>query len=197
MASTTYSVTVTDTGDSTEVGRVAQSVRVPLDAHVIACPDGGALACSDAGATTSAIQSGHYVGIVDCPPDGGVVNVPTADGGQSSGTVTLDLSVDGAAVSGSLYFLWSIGGTIAWQAGLRGAVDCSTGDLQATWENPQWGLPTTGPDGGTTVIPTGTGTGAITAAPQGGAPGTISGAFDFVPNSGGFCRGTYTAALKP
>jgi hypothetical protein len=40
-ASTSYAVTVTDTGVTGELARAAQSVRVPLEANVIACPDGG------------------------------------------------------------------------------------------------------------------------------------------------------------
>jgi hypothetical protein len=126
-----------------------------------------------------------------------VINAPTADAGDSSGTLTLDLSVNGATVGGSLYFIWSIGGAIAWQADLAGALEWPAGDLQATWENAQWGLPSTGSDGGMTIVPTGTGTGSITAAAASGSPGTISGVFDFTPTSGGFCRGTYSAALTP
>jgi hypothetical protein len=197
-SSANYSVKVTDSGTAGEVARPAQTVQVPLTADVLTCPDAGLLvACSDGGTLGPGVLSGRYVGTVSCPPEGGVIDVPTADGGESSGTVTLDLSVNGTAVGGTLYFIWSVGAAIAWQAGLKGALDCPAGDLQATWENAQWGLPTTGPDGGMAIIPTGMGTGSITAAPVGGSLGAISGEFDFTPTSGGFCRGTYTAAFMP
>ena len=189
---------VTDTGTSGELARAPETVQVPLTANVLACPDGGLLACRDGGGAGSGVLSGRYAGTVYCPPDGGVVNLPTADGGvANSGTVTLDLSVHGTAVGGTLYFTWSVGGAIAWQAELDGALDCSKGALQATWENAQWGFPTTGADGGMTILPAGTGTGSITASPVSGSPGTISGNFDFTPSSGGFCDGTYTAILEP
>jgi hypothetical protein len=47
-ASTNYSVKVTDSGSSGEFARAAETVQVPLPAHVIACPDGGTLS-GDAG----------------------------------------------------------------------------------------------------------------------------------------------------
>ncbi len=113
-----------------------------------ACPDGGWLACADGGGAGAGVLSGRYAGTVYCPPDGGVINVPTADGGQNSGTVTLDFSVNGTAVGGSLYFTWSVGGAIAWQAGLKGALDCPKGALQATWKTPSGGSPRPEPTGG-------------------------------------------------
>jgi hypothetical protein len=195
--STNYTVKVTDTGTSGELARAPETVQVPLTAKGLACPDGGLLACSDGGGAGSGVLSGRYAGTVYCPPDGGVINVPTTDGGQNSGTVTLDLSVNGTAVGGSLYFTWSVGGAIAWQAELEGALDCSKGALQATWENARWGLPTTGADGGMTILLGGTGTGSITATPVSGSSGTISGNFDFAPSSGGSCDGTYAATLEP
>jgi hypothetical protein len=42
-SSTRYSVTVSDTGTTGELGQPSQTVQVPLSADVIACPDGGAL----------------------------------------------------------------------------------------------------------------------------------------------------------
>jgi hypothetical protein len=48
-SSTSYVVAVTDTGTSGELGRSAETVHVPLEAKVIACPDGGT-APADAGA---------------------------------------------------------------------------------------------------------------------------------------------------
>ena len=136
-----YSVRVTDTGTVGEVSQPVQTVSASLTAAVLECPDGGSSACSDAGAPGAGVQSGHYAGTVYCPPDGGVINVPTADGGQSSGTVAINLSVNGTAVGGSLYFIWSVGGAIAWQADLAGALQCPEGDLEATWENPRGGCP--------------------------------------------------------
>jgi hypothetical protein len=41
-SSTHYDVRVTDTGTSGELARPAQTVDVPLGAHVVACPDAGA-----------------------------------------------------------------------------------------------------------------------------------------------------------
>jgi hypothetical protein len=196
-SSTDYSVKVTDTGNVGESSRPPDTATASLTADVLNCPDASSSACGDAGSPGGGVRSGHYVGTVYCPPEGGVINAPTTDGGDSSGMLTLDLSVNGTAVGGSLYFIWSIGGAIAWQADLAGALECPAGDLQATWENAQWGLPSTGPDGGMTIVPTGTGTGSITAATMSGAPDTISGSFDFTPQSGGFCRGTYSAAITP
>jgi hypothetical protein len=56
-ASTRYAVTVTDTGSTGELGQVAQTVRVPLVANVIACPEGG----TDAGPPLDASILGHVV----------------------------------------------------------------------------------------------------------------------------------------
>jgi hypothetical protein len=51
-SSKSYSVEVTDTGTSGELARPAQTVQVPLEANVIACPDGGA---SDAGVADAGV----------------------------------------------------------------------------------------------------------------------------------------------
>ena len=79
-SSTNYNVKVTDTGTSGELARAPETVQVPLAANVLACPDGGLLACSDGGGAGPGVLSGRYTGTVYCPPDGGVINVPTADG---------------------------------------------------------------------------------------------------------------------
>ncbi len=63
-ASTHYDVKVSDTATSGELGRPAQTVDVPLGAHVVACPDGGAAdgggldASADACARTTSTLTG-------------------------------------------------------------------------------------------------------------------------------------------
>jgi hypothetical protein len=195
-ADTSYRVTVTDTAVTGEFSRAATTSQASLTADVLTCPDAGGVACADSGPGFARPASGHYVGTATCPPEGGVISVPSADGGEAnSGTVSFDLAIDGSTVGGSLYFLWSLG-AIAYRASLEGTVDCSQEAVLATWENTQWGLPATAPDGGMSLTPTGTGTGHITVAPVSGAPGQVEGAFVF-DYADGFCHGQYTAALRP
>jgi hypothetical protein len=201
-SSTNYFVQVTDTGTSGELARAPESVKVPLTANILACPDGGTVACDGGfGAGVNVPASGHYVGTAYCPPDGGVVSFPSLDGGMVTGDVTIDLSIDGDSVSGHVYFQWVPIGAIAGEAALEGSIDCVTGDLGTSWEDGVWGLP--GPeaaDAGGTVLPTGTVTGTVTAATVAGSPDEIRGLFDYVSapaNVSATCVGTYSAVLVP
>lgn len=56
-ATTSYCVTVTDTGSTGEVPRPAQSIERPLTATVLACPDGGSDA-GDAGSQSTVVVPG-------------------------------------------------------------------------------------------------------------------------------------------
>jgi hypothetical protein len=193
-SSTSYRVKVTDTGSSGEFSRAPETTQVSLAASVIACPDASVSAC---GAGGSAPMPGHYVGSVYRPPDGGVLSPAALDGGQpTTAAITIDLATNGPTVTGSAYLLWSVG-VIAIEASLDGTIHCSESGVLATWSNGEWGLPGTAPDGGKTVIQTGTATGHITVTPA-GSPGTIAGDFDYVASSNaGTCQGTYTATLQP
>jgi hypothetical protein len=199
-ASTNYRVKVADTGSTGEIARAPETVEVPLTADVLSCPDGGEALCEEGGPMAS-FASGRYVGTVYCPPDGGVVSFPSLDGGGTvTGTLTMDLTVSGASVTGDLYFQWVPIGAIAGQGGLAGTVDCSTG-VVASWTDGVWGLPgPTASDGGMTVLATGTVTGKVTVSSVPGMPGTIHGDFDYVSapaNVSATCQGTFTATLQP
>jgi hypothetical protein len=195
---TSYSVKVTDTGTSGELARAPETIQVPLATNAIAC-DGGVPVCEDGGPSGGTPAPGHYVGSVYCPPDGGVLSLPAADGGTpSTGTITLDFALNGQTVDGSFYFLWSPS-VIALQSSLTGTLDCATGGLRTTLGDGVWGLPgPSDPDGGMTVIQSGTIMGSITASPVSGSPGTITGILDYTTApQAGFCLGTFAATLQP
>jgi len=193
-SSTSYHVKVTDTARTGELEQAAETAQASLTANVLACPDASMPGCDEDGGGM-AIAPGHYVGTVYCPPDGGVLSLPSADGGEPvTGSITLDLAVHGSSVDGSLYFLWTPS-VIAIQASLQGTLDCSHGGA-LTWTDSVWGLPGTGPDGGMTVNGTGTASGEITVTPVSGTPGAIGGVFDYLVSTG-FCHGNYAATLQP
>jgi hypothetical protein len=129
-SSTSYNVKVTDTGSVGEITRGPETASASLTADVLSCPDASSLPCVGVDAAVAAVQSGRYVGTVFCPPDGGVLETPTADGGDSAGTLTLDLSINGTAVGGSLYFIWSVDDGP--RDGHRHGVDHGSGDRRGS-----------------------------------------------------------------
>jgi hypothetical protein len=193
-SSTSYHVKVTDTARTGELAQAADTAQATLTANLLACPDASVPGCDEGGGDV-AVAPGHYVGTVYCPPDGGVLSLPSADGGVPvTGSITLDLAIHGTTVDGSLYFLWTPS-VIAIQASLQGTPDCSQGGA-LTWTDGVWGLPGTGPDGGMRVNGTGTASGEITVTPVSGTPGAIGGVFDYLVSTG-FCHGNYAATLQP
>jgi hypothetical protein len=204
-SSTNYSVGVTDTGTVGEFPRPAETVKVPLTARVLSCHDGGATPCEGGGVDVPA--SGLYAGTFYCPPDadGGILALPSADGGLITGDFWVNLAIDpsNANQTGTLYGKWVVLGVIAFQASLQGTLDCSTGEFSASWVNGVWGLPGPVPADASaplSVIAAGMPSGDLTASVVSGSPRTIAGALDWFETStdnGSRCHGTYTATLQP
>lgn len=107
-STTSYAVTVTDTGTTGELGRPAQTVRVPLTANVIACPDGGA---GDGGMSACDLISN--VSPTGANPDG-----PWSYGWSQTlgGTFTSHTQYLTAPRSNQIDFT----GMVAWSSGLNG-----------------------------------------------------------------------------
>jgi hypothetical protein len=128
-SSTTYHVTVTDTGTSGEFGRAPESVQVSLPASVVSCPDGGE---PDAGAC----EPGSYVGTWQAT---GLAEGGVAEGGAYSAnpsgplTLALALATTGGGrdlvPNGSLVITWDV--AAQWTANLSGGLDCKTGTFRA------------------------------------------------------------------
>jgi hypothetical protein len=95
-ATTSYSVTVTDTGSTGEVPRPAQSVEVPLTASVLACPDGGASLGSPEGQRTVVVP-----GIADVwlagQPDGATLADTMGGADKAPAASPVEVPVVGAS----------------------------------------------------------------------------------------------------
>ena len=87
---TAYAVTVRDTGETGEISHAASTVKVPLTADVLACPDGG-------GGSFGACLPGNYSGTFDAAGNGGV----NGDASSANGPVTFALAI-GDGGSGEL-----------------------------------------------------------------------------------------------
>jgi hypothetical protein len=107
-STTSYAVSVTDTATTGELGRPAQTVRVPLTANVIACPDGGV---GDGG--TGACDS-----ISDVSPSGANPDGPWSYGWSQTlgGTFTIHTEYLTAPSSSQINFT----GMVAWTSGITG-----------------------------------------------------------------------------
>ncbi len=125
--STNYSVTVTDTATAGELGQSAQTVRVPLGARVLACPDGGTVDGGGAKACGAGFRPGVY--------DGSFRQAS----GVLAGTHTLVLSKTAAAagfetITGKLDAVLtsspSTTSTVTWGEG--STFDCTTQQLFLT-----------------------------------------------------------------
>ena len=189
-----YQVTVTDTATSGELARAAQTAEASLTAEVLDCPDGGGPTCD--GGAPAGVAPGQYVGTVYCPPDGGVISLPSLDGGGSSGTVWIEsrrqrtlprrLSLL-SLVRGRSHRVPDFARRLARLLGRRPPRDvgrCRVGSSRD------------GTGRGQDDHPDEPGHREITVGPVPGTPGAITGDFDFV-NADGFCSGSYAAALQP
>jgi hypothetical protein len=206
---TTYSVAATDSSASTgEFNSQGATGTGDVTVAVSTCTDGstpiGDGACPSAGEPPP--ESGHYAGTVSCGPGSvwqnysgegdGAPTVVQDGGGGMLGTIDVDLVFDPTTgqPSGTWYFQWDllvIGGTGSLQASLV----CDGSEINATFVNSTWGVPS----GNMQVIPAGTLAGSLTAVRTPGIADTISGFFTYTSsvggNTGDVCVGSYTATL--
>jgi hypothetical protein len=183
-SSTDYFVNVTDTGTAGELAQPAETVQVPLQANVIACPDGGS---SDRGMC----EPGSYSGTWSTPPepiDGGTTD---AGGNVLSGPLTLvlvDAASDGGTglvPSGELTLNWDLVGVIT--ARLSGQLDCATGAFRG--EDPMAPFTAAGLPAGTCDV--------TFAGQYSSTPASISGQYTLVNCSDGSYSGSWTVTLTP
>jgi hypothetical protein len=117
-ATTSYSVTVTDSGSTGEVPRPAESIERPLTASVLACPDGGPVLGNPKGQSTvvvpgtadvwlsgqpagSMLSDGMGTGTGDTVPAQSPVEVPVVGGSTLTFSATGGTSYTGGFCTGS------------------------------------------------------------------------------------------------
>jgi hypothetical protein len=117
-SSTSYSVKVTDTGTTGELARAPESVRVPLKANVIACPDGGTSGAGGCDAGVAALPDGTYSGTYKSAGLGGA---------QGLGTLSMKVT-EGPGSQLSVSLTADVVGVLHTDAALSGAMDCASNE---------------------------------------------------------------------
>jgi hypothetical protein len=125
VSSTSYHVSVSDTGTTGDNTRPPQSVRVPLPAYVLACTD----AAAPGGPCAPGTFSGPWTGT-------GLLDASTDAAGTAPITTPISIALadspDSAALlspSAPLVLTWDI--AAQWTADLSGGLDCATDTFRA------------------------------------------------------------------
>jgi len=117
-SSTSYNVKVTDSGTAGELPRPAETVRVPLAANVLSCPDASVAAPDECDSGAAIPSAGTYTGPYTSHDLGGL----------QTGSLTLTLAnPTGAQLSGS--FTANLIGILHNAGSFTGGVDCLTGTI--------------------------------------------------------------------